>query len=133
MRNQSYTIEQMVQAALDERSAGNLEASQKWIQRAEDAVVPHDFEGLTALWSAMNMGLGGYEFDISQDKARRYIIQVAESDNWKAQEIVMIQYLECTNGFQQDIDRFKYWAERAKVLGSKLAIKELKKFERKSK
>lgn len=133
MSNQNYTIEQMIQAALDERSAGNLDASQKWVRRAEDAVLPHDYEGLTALWSAMNMGLGGNEFEISQEKARHYITQVAESDNLKAQEIVMIQYLEGTNGFPQDMGSFKYWADRAKTLGSELATKEIKKFERKSK
>jgi TPR repeat protein len=133
MSDQSYTIEQMVQLALDERSAGNLEAGQKWIHRAENLVLPNDYEGLTALWSAMCLGLGCSNFEESQAKALSYISRVADADNLKAQEIVMIQYLEGTNGFPQDIERFKYWADRAKSLGSELAIKELKKFERKRK
>lgn len=133
MVSDDYTIDEMVQLALDERAAGNLEASNKWIWHAERMVLPHDTKGLTALWSAMRMGLGGYELEVGEEKAMRYIIAVANADNWVAQEIVMIDYLEGLNGFPQDFERFRYWAERAKALGSTLAVKELKKFERKNK
>jgi TPR repeat protein len=123
-------IRAYVELARVEGARGDIDRSNDLVDQAEKLLRPEDLEGRVELWSAYREGLGKGTQQQKDAKALNLIAEVAASGNVPAQEILMMDYLEGTNGVQKDPERFHSWAKRAAKGGSVLAAEELKKFAR---
>lgn len=112
------------------RCEGNLELSNELLAKAERVIQPEDLDGLVEIWSAIAMErLGDFAPDLRDKKAHDYLLLLAEAGNVRAQEILMIDYLEGLNGLPQSFESFLFWNERAIAAGSELAKRERRKFQ----
>jgi TPR repeat protein len=109
-----------VKRCQDKRDEGLLLA-----QKAEKLLL----DSISSIWIAYQWrGLGAVAYEESEQRGIHYLTLLAYSNNILAQETLMINYLEGKNGVKKNIDKFLYWADQAKLLGSKLATSEIKKY-----
>jgi hypothetical protein len=124
---QSPTAEK-IEAARSARARGDSAMVQQLLSQAESLLTPDDLDGLTELWSAISMErMGDFGPEERDRKAGELLERLARAGNVRAQEILMLDYLQGLNGREASFIKFVEWSERAVAGGSLLAAAERKK------
>jgi hypothetical protein len=122
-------IQEIVDAARRAREEGNFNLSNELIVKAEQTVRPEDLDGIVELWSAIGMErMGDFDPEVRDRKSHEYLLLLGEAGNVRAQEILMMDFLQGLNGVARDIDKFLYWSQVAIENGSEVARSERRKF-----
>ena len=83
--------------------------SENLILKAENLLKKNDFDGRVDLWNAYRAGLGAGTREDQDRKALEHLYALAHAGNLMAQEILMMDYLNGTNGVSTDILESKKW------------------------
>ena len=120
---------QKIVEAREARSRGDDATAHALVVEAESLLTPDDLDGMVEVWSALrNEWMGSFEPDERFNRAAKLLEQLGEAGNVRAQEMLMIDYLEGLGGFAQSVRKFLYWSERAMKNGSIAAAEERRKF-----
>lgn len=115
-------IEAMIELSHMALNEGNRDESDKWMDSAEEAIQPNDLEGRISLGGAYSLGLGRGTRDEQQQRALKYLEEVATAGNPVAQESLALHFLHGLNGCTKDERRFEHWIQQAIAAESHRAL-----------
>lgn len=120
----------MVDMADLDYDSGNIESSQAWVRRVEDAVKAGNAEAAIYLASGYERGLGEGSREERLLKAIAMLGHAAEHGFVSCAHALMTNYLYGLNGVSVSREKFEYWARKAAEFGSPAAQEALGKLDR---
>jgi TPR repeat protein len=97
---------------------GDKDASDRWIDKAEECLERGDWDGHAVLNSAYTLGFGRGSPDEIKQKALAHLEVLARAGNPAAQERLAVDYLNGSNGCRRDPGLFEGWISKAVAQGS---------------
>jgi len=111
----------MIEMAEHLQDKGDSSSSLRWMEKAERAIGPADFDSLLYLSGALRRGLGAGTAEERYFRAFDLKERVAEAGNLAAIREMIVNYANGLNGAARNPERAIYWVRKAAALNDEQA------------